>query len=126
MYFEWVNYCMCAGKWLCCKLLLKDLLLLWRLCTDPVSERKGTDAGYIQCWTHQVGRTIVLISRNQLYLLFTLSVVLDASSISFQYYTDGVYCDTDCNQSGLNHAMLVVGYGTDSTTGEDYWILKNR
>ena len=54
------------------------------------------------------------------------SVVLDASSISFQYYTDGIYYDTDCNQSGLNHAMLVVGYGTDSNSGVDYWILKNR
>ena len=54
------------------------------------------------------------------------SVVMDASSISFQYYTDGIYCDTDCNQSGLNHAMLVVGYGTDTNTGIDYWILKNR
>ncbi|CAI8041681.1 Cathepsin L [Geodia barretti] len=59
------------------------------------------------------------------YNVGPLSVVLDASSISFQYYTDGIYCDTDCNQSGLNHAMLVVGYGTDSSSGVDYWILKN-
>ena len=58
--------------------------------------------------------------------LLWYSVVLDASSISFQYYTDGIYYDTDCNQSGLNHAMLVVGYGTDSSSGVDYWILKNR
>ena len=60
------------------------------------------------------------------YFLSLHSVVLDASSISFQYYTDGIYYDTDCNQSGLNHAMLVVGYGTDSSSGVDYWILKNR
>ena len=52
---------------------------------------------------------------------------MDASSISFQFYTDGIYCESDCNQSGrLNHAMLVVGYGTDRITGLDYWILKNR
>ena len=56
---------------------------------------------------------------------FFCSVVMDASSISFQYYTSGIFCDSDCNQAGLNHAMLVVGYGTDST-GLDYWILKNR
>ena len=54
------------------------------------------------------------------------SVAVDASSVSFQYYTNGIYYDTDCSKTNLNHAMLVVGYGTDSTTGLDYWILKNR
>ena len=46
--------------------------------------------------------------------------------MSFQYYTNGIYYDTDCSKTNLNHAMLVVGYGTDSSSGIDYWILKNR
>ena len=25
----------------------------------------------------------------------------------------------------LNHAILVVGYGHDSATGLDYWLIKN-
>lgn len=54
------------------------------------------------------------------------SVAVDASSISFRYYTTGIYYDTDCSKTNLNHAMLVVGYCTDSNTGLDYWILKNR
>ena len=58
--------------------------------------------------------------------MFTCSVAVDASTISFQYYTNGIYTDSDCNRSNLNHAMLVVGYGRDSTSGLDYWILKNR
>ena len=24
-----------------------------------------------------------------------------------------------------NHAVLLVGYGEDQTTGEEYWIIKN-
>lgn len=56
---------------------------------------------------------------------FLNSVAVDASSVGFQYYTSGIYYDFDCNTSNLNHAMLVVGYGTDSNTGMDYWILKN-
>ena len=54
------------------------------------------------------------------------SVAVDASSISFRYYTSGIYYDTECSKTNLNHAMLVVGYCTDSSTGLDYWILKNR
>ena len=54
------------------------------------------------------------------------SITVDASSIQFQYYTSGIYSDNSCSQSNLNHAMLVVGYGTDSSSGVDYWILKNR
>jgi C1A family cysteine protease len=25
----------------------------------------------------------------------------------------------------LNHAILVVGYGHDSATNQDYWLIKN-
>jgi C1A family cysteine protease len=59
------------------------------------------------------------------YNIGPISVTVDASSIQFQYYTSGIYCDTSCSQSNLNHAMLVVGYGTDESTGVDYWIIKN-
>ena len=59
-----------------------------------------------------------------LTLLF-FSVAVDASSVGFQHYTGGIYYDLECTKSNLNHAMLVVGYGTDYDTGMDYWILKN-
>lgn len=53
------------------------------------------------------------------------SVAVDASSIGFQYYTSGIYYDLECSKSNLNHAVLIVGYGTDTDTGMDYWIIKN-
>ena len=39
----------------------------------------------------------------------------------------GVYSATDCYNTywDLNHAMAMVGYGTDSTTGAKYWIIRN-
>jgi C1A family cysteine protease len=41
----------------------------------------------------------------------------------FQHYTSGVF-DSDKCGTKLDHAVLVAGYGTDST-GAPYWILKN-
>ena len=42
-----------------------------------------------------------------------------------QYYSGGVYSSTQCSSSTLTHAMLVTGYGTDSS-GNEYYLVKNR
>lgn len=52
------------------------------------------------------------------------SVSVDASSFSFKYYHGGIYVDESCSNKKLNHAMLLVGYG--SSGEQDYWIVKNR
>jgi cathepsin L len=57
-----------------------------------------------------------------------VSVGIDASSIFFQLYSTGVYddtifCKSDAND--LDHGVAVVGYGTDSKSKKDYWIVRN-
>ncbi|XP_054662344.1 cathepsin K isoform X2 [Grus americana] len=52
-----------------------------------------------------------------------VSVGIDASLPSFQFYSRGVYYDESCNAENINHAMLAVGYGTQK--GTKYWIIKN-
>ncbi|CAB0021060.1 unnamed protein product [Nesidiocoris tenuis] len=51
-----------------------------------------------------------------------ISVSIDSSLFEWNYYTTGVfdspYCSTD-----VDHAVLVVGYGTEN--GTDYWLVKN-
>ncbi|XP_062378391.1 procathepsin L-like [Sardina pilchardus] len=50
-----------------------------------------------------------------------VSVAVDATN--FQNYQSGVFNDPSCSSSQINHAVLVVGYGTEG--GQDYWLVKN-
>ncbi|XP_009069032.1 PREDICTED: cathepsin K, partial [Acanthisitta chloris] len=52
-----------------------------------------------------------------------ISVGIDASLPSFQFYSRGVYYDESCNGENINHAMLAVGYGAQK--GTKHWIIKN-
>ena len=53
-----------------------------------------------------------------------LSVSIEADQRCFQSYKSGVLNNTACGTS-LDHAVLAVGYGTDSASGLQYWLVKN-
>ncbi len=70
------------------------------------------------------------ISANELQLTYALSqrvmsIAIQADGRSFQLYSSGVYDDANCYQGQLDHAVNLVGYGHDSSSGKDYYILRN-
>ena len=43
-----------------------------------------------------------------------IAVAIDAGKSTFQFYKNGTYFDPDCDREELNHAVLLVGYDSDS------------
>jgi len=50
------------------------------------------------------------------------AVVIDAYNTEFFNYKSGIY-NQSCAEP--NHAIILVGYGKEEETGEDYWIIRN-
>jgi len=50
-----------------------------------------------------------------------LSVLMNADKL--QFYRSGIFAPSRCNADSLNHAVLLVGFGTED--GSDYWTVKN-
>ena len=42
-----------------------------------------------------------------------VSVAIDASNPSFQFYKDGVYYEPNCSPENLDHGVLAVGFGKE-------------
>jgi cathepsin L len=71
----------------------------------------------------QVSRDSESALKNAVGSIGPVAVGIDASHMSFQLYSGGVYDEKSCSTTRLDHAVLVVGYGAEN--GKDYWLVKN-
>ena len=51
-----------------------------------------------------------------------IAIAIDASHFTFQLYHSGIYDPWFCSSSNLDHAVGLIGYGTDK---KDYWLVRN-
>ena len=59
--------------------------------------------------------------------LLTQPVVVGvaACSLFMSLSGSGIFDDDACQSVGVNHSVLMVGYGKDTNSGSEYWIIKN-
>jgi len=78
----------------------------------------ATDSGFVDI---PEGDEVAL--KNASATVGPISVAIDASHMSFQFYHSGVYDEAACDPKQLDHGVLLVGYGT--LQGKDFWLVKN-
>lgn len=53
-----------------------------------------------------------------------VTAMVDASKRAWTHYKQGLLTSKKCG-TDVNHAVLIVGYGVDSLTNLQYWLVKN-
>jgi cathepsin L len=56
------------------------------------------------------------------------SIAIDAGMFSFRQYKGGIFSSTECGTTSTDHAISIVGYGTEPNgtyNSIDFWIVRN-
>ena len=88
-------------------------------CTYKESEASSVSLSTYVCVEPQTPAAMKVAVAQQ-----PVAISIDAGSDVFHNYTGGVLDSTDCGIS-TNHAVNIVGYGTDEDSGLEYWLVRN-
>jgi cathepsin L len=87
-------------------------------CELPSDKPKATISGYVKLEENNYEQLMYSVAT-----FGPIAVSVDASS--WHSYSSGIF--NGCNQSNpdINHAVVLLGYGTDELLGQDYWLVRN-
>ncbi len=98
------------------------------ICTEASYPYQAADGVCAKCTTvGKINSYVDVQPNNETALMIAVmkqpvSVAVEADGFDWQFYSGGVV--TDSCGTNLDHGVLVVGYGTDTSLG-DYWKVKN-
>jgi cathepsin L len=87
-------------------------------CVLPSDTPRATISGYIKLEENNYEQLMYAVAT-----VGPIAVSVDASN--WHSYSSGIF--NGCNQTNpdINHAVVLVGYGTDYMSGQDYWLVRN-
>jgi len=87
-------------------------------CVLPSDTPRATISGYVKLEENNYEQLMYAVAT-----VGPIAVSVDASN--WHSYSSGIF--NGCNQTNpdINHAVVLVGYGTDYTSGQDYWLVRN-
>ncbi|KAF6265677.1 hypothetical protein COO60DRAFT_1697673 [Scenedesmus sp. NREL 46B-D3] len=91
-------------------------------CKDNSTKLTGHFDGYVEVKSRDTAAVMEALMRHG-----PLAVGVDASSDEFLLYSEGIYRNKHCTlrPSRLDHAVILVGWGEDGSSGERFWLVKN-
>lgn len=85
-------------------------------CSDPTIQ--AGIGGYVKLPENNASAVMAALAH-----IGPLAINVDASSWSS--YEGGVFSDCGYDDMDIDHVVVLVGYGTDEDSGEDYWLVRN-
>jgi cathepsin L len=87
-------------------------------CALPSDTPRATISGYVKLEENNYEQLMYAVAT-----FGPIAVSVDASN--WHSYSSGIF--NGCNQTNpdINHAVVLVGYGTDYVSGQDYWLIRN-
>jgi cathepsin L len=80
-------------------------------------------SSYPSSWAYVSGESTEYL-KYVLKIFGPVSIAIEVKN-NLYFYNSGVYDDYTCTKEGINHAVLLVGYGYDMKINKNYWIIKN-
>jgi cathepsin L len=101
---------------------------LWKFGPLAVGVDAEPDGFLFYRWARAQACTVVLRCASTCSAgSWVLPRVVHHRALRFARCSEGVFHSKQCSTrtGDLDHAVMLVGYGTDASSGQDYWIVKN-